>query len=202
MDRQPNGPSDVKNGADNQAAATSKSGLSRSIGKWTAAFLTAAMIIGTGLFSSLGATAAKAGSGLLLAMMLGGLVALATGLSAAQLGINFPEEGGAFTWSRKFGRETLGFIAGCSYLGKGIVSTVVIALAFANYSARIAPGLPLHVVAAGAVLLAMAVNILGIDLNAKALIYLLFVELALLGILVGFSAHAARPSNLTPVLGN
>src|SRR5438105_4790851 len=127
----------TENQRPDQKEDESKSGLSRSLGRWTAMLLTAAMIIGTGLYSSLGATAAKAGSGLLLAMMLGGLVALATGLSAAQLGINFPEAGGAFTWSRKFKHETLGFIAGCSYLGKGIVSTVVITLTFAIYTAQV-----------------------------------------------------------------
>src|SRR2546430_13363880 len=116
--------------------------------------LTAAMIIGTGLFAALGETAEKAGSGLPLAIILGGLVILATGLSAASVGINFPEEGGGFTWSRKFGYPTLGFIAGCAYLGKGIVSTVVIALAFALYTAQMLQGLPpyvVHIIAAGAV---------------------------------------------------
>src|SRR5256885_6272614 len=138
------------------------------------------MIIGTGLFAALGETTQKAGSGLQLAMILSGLVALATGLSAASVGVNFPEEGGGFTWSRKFGYPTLGFIAGCAYLGKGVVSTVVIALAFAAYTARIAQGLPpyaMHVIAAIAVLAVSAVNLRGIELNAKALIITLCVQL-------------------------
>src|SRR5204862_7685917 len=112
-----------------------KSGLRRGLGRMLAMLLTAAMIIGTGLFAALGETAEKAGSGLLLAITLSGLVILATGLSAASVGINFPEEGGGFTWSRKFGYDTLGFIAGCAYLGKEIVFTVVIALGFAMYTA-------------------------------------------------------------------
>ena len=92
--------------------AESKSSLTRTLGRTTATLLTAAMILGTGLFAALGETADKAGSGLLLAMLLSGLVALATGLSAASLGVIFPEEGGAFTWSRKFSYNTLGFVAG------------------------------------------------------------------------------------------
>src|SRR5947199_1751288 len=138
-----------------QSAAPSGSSLSRSLGRTTAMLLTAAMIIGTGLFAALGETAEKAGSGLLLAIALSGLVPLATGLSAASLGINFPEEGGGFTWSRKFGYDTLGFAAGCAYLGKGVVSTVVIALAFALYTAQGFEGLPpyaTHVIASGAIL--------------------------------------------------
>src|SRR5437016_5893609 len=162
------------------------------------------MIIGTGLVAALGATAEKAGSGLLLAMVFSGLVALATGLSAASVGIHFPEEGGGFIWSRKFGYPTLGFAAGCAYLGKGIVSTVVISLAFALYTAQGFQGLPpyaTHIIASVAILVIAAVNYLGIELNAKLLIVLLFVQLALLGVFVGFAAPAVRPANLTPVTG-
>src|SRR2546430_15950692 len=176
----------------------------RVLGRTSATFLTAAMIIGTGLFAALGATAEKAGSGLLLAMIFSGLVALATGLSAASVGIHFPEEGGGFTWSRKFGYPTLGFVAGCAYLGKGIVSTVVIALAFATYTAQMSDGLPsygMHAVASAAVLLVTAVNLLGIELNAKVLIVTLFVELALLGVFVGFAIPQVQVANLTPLLG-
>ncbi len=60
------------------------------------------MIIGTGIFGALGATAEKAGSALLLAMIPGALVAWSTGVSGAQLGVNFPEAGGAFVWARAF----------------------------------------------------------------------------------------------------
>src|SRR5260221_14407563 len=171
--------------------SNSKASSRRVLGRTTAMLLTAAMIIGTGLFAALGETAEKAGSGLLLAILLSGLVALATGLSAASVGINFPDEGGGFTWSRKFGYNTLGFVAGCAYLGKGIVSTVVISLAFAMYTAQVVGGLPryaMHIVASTAVLLVAAFNYLGVELNAKVLIILLFVQLALLGVFVGFAA--------------
>src|SRR5436190_13522699 len=133
-----------------------KSSLHRTLGRTTAMLLTAAMIIGTGLFAALGETVEKAGSGVLIAITLSGLVILATGLSAASVGINFPEEGGGFTWSRKFGYPTLGFIAGCAYLGKGIVSTVVISLASALYTAAMFEGLPpyaMHILASAAILL-------------------------------------------------
>ncbi|WP_158664435.1 hypothetical protein [Cupriavidus metallidurans] len=46
-----------------------------------------------------------------MAMLIGGLIALLTGISAAQVGINRPEEGGAFLWLRDFDRPTISFIA-------------------------------------------------------------------------------------------
>jgi len=185
-------------------SAATTSSLRRSLGRGTATWLTAAMIIGTGLFAALGPTTEKAGTGLLLAIGISGLVALATGLSTASVGVNFPEEGGAFTWSRKLGHNTVGFVAGCAYLGKGIVSTVVISLAFAIYTAQVVDGLPpyaIHIVASVAVLLVAAVNYLGVELNAKLLIFLLFVQLALLGVFVGFAAPAVQAENFVPALG-
>src|SRR5213593_5089067 len=174
----------------NEAESTPKSSLRRALGPSMATLLTAAMIIGTGLFAALGETAERAGSGLLLAILLSGLVALATGLSAASCGINYPQEGGGFNWSRQFGYPTLGFVAGCAYLGKGIVSTVVIALAFAAYTAQTGEGLPsyaMHLIASAAVLLVAGVNYFGLELNAKLAINLLFVQIALLAVFVGFA---------------
>src|SRR5213076_1674796 len=165
--------------ATEEKATEIKSSLHRTLGRTTAMLLTAAMIIGTGLFAALGETGEKAGSGLLLAILLSGSVALATGLSAASCGINDPDEGGGFTWSRKFGYPTLGFVAGCAYLGKGIVSTVVIALAFAAYTAQMVNYMPPYltqIIAGAAVLVVTAVNFLGVDLNAKMLIGTLAVQ--------------------------
>src|SRR6266566_6058779 len=120
-------PSEVVSGQQS-GKAESRTSLARTLGRSTATLMTAAMIIGTGIFGAVGSATAKAGSGILIAMVLGGLIALATGVSAAQLGVNYPKEGGAFTWAREFNHKTIGFIAGCAYLGKGIFSLSVISL--------------------------------------------------------------------------
>src|SRR5438445_13225293 len=92
--------------------ATSQGESARTIGRMAATLLTAAMIIGTGIFGALGATAAHAGSALLLAMMPGALVAWCTGVSGAQLGVNFPKAGGAFVWARASHHSSLALICG------------------------------------------------------------------------------------------
>src|SRR5438132_9907898 len=102
------------NNDDSQAGKTGVAA-ARTLGRVAATLLTAAMIIGTGIFGALGATAEKAGSALLLAMIPGALVAWSTGISGAQLGVNFPKVGGAFVWARAFHFDSLGFIAGCCY---------------------------------------------------------------------------------------
>jgi len=143
--------------------------------------MTAGMIIGTGIFGALGATAEQAGGALLLAMIPGGLVCLATGISGAQLGVNFPRQGGAFIWARAFHLNTVAFIAGCCYIGQGIVGISVVALAFAHYSAQLVPDLPIHLVAGTIVLVAVALNSFGISFTSKVIIGLMLAIVALLG---------------------
>ena len=160
------------------------------------------MMVGIGIFAAFGAATEAAGSGILVAMLLGGSVAFATGMSAANLGINDPTEGGAYTWARGSGHDTLGFIAGCGYLGKNLVSMSVIALAFATYLGQVLPGLPEHVVAAAVVLLITGLNLFGIRLTSRVLIGLLAIDVGLLAIYGVASLHAFDAGRLTPVLGD
>ncbi len=182
-------------------ASNSVRSSTRSLGKITAVLLTAAMIVGTGLFASLGAATAAAGSGILVAMLIGGVIALFTGISAAEVGVNYPEEGGAFIWTRRFGFHTVSFIAGFSYLFDGIVGLGVLALGFATYSAQIFPGLPIPLAASIALIAVAAVNFFGISPTSKILIGIFLVNLLLLGLYVAFAVPSAQVKHLTPVLG-
>ncbi len=182
-------------------ASNSVRSSTRSLGKITAVFLTAAMIVGTGLFASLGAATAAAGSGILVAMLIGGVIALFTGISAAEVGVNYPEEGGAFIWTRRFGFHTVSFIAGFSYLFDGIVGLGVLALGFATYSAQIFPGLPIPLAASIALIAVAAVNFFGISPTSKILIGIFLINLLLLGLYVASAVPSAQVKHLTPVLG-
>lgn len=173
----------------------------RSLGRITALLFTAAMIVGTGLFTSLGAATAEAGSGILVAMLIGGVVALLTGISAAEVGVNYPEEGAAFSWTRRFGLHTLSFIAGFSFLFQGIVGLCVLALGFATYSAQIFPSLPIPIAASIALIAVAAVNFFGISPTSKILIGIFLINLLLLGVYVGIAAPSVQLKHLTPVLG-
>src|SRR5437667_366745 len=170
-----------------RTTSTSMRSSTRSLGKITAVLLTAAMIVGTGLFASLGAATAAAGSGILVAMLIGGVIALLTGISAAEVGVNYPQEGGAFIWTRRFGFPTISFVAGLAYLFDGIVGLGVLALGFATYSAQIFPGLPVPLAASVALIAVAAVNLLGITQNSKVLIGVFFINLLLLTVYVGVS---------------
>src|SRR5438034_1877176 len=159
------------------------------------------MIVGTGLFTSVGAATAKAGSGILIAILIGGVIALLTGISAAEVGVNYPQEGGAFIWTRRFGFHTISFIAGLSYLFDGIVGLGVLALGFATYSAQIFPGLSVPLAASLALIAVAAVNFLGISPTSKILIGVFLVNVLLLALYVGFAVPRVHGEHLTPVLG-
>ena len=177
-------------------------GNQRKFGKTTATLLTASMIVGTGLFTSLGGATEKAGSGILLAMLIGGVVALLTGLSAAQSGVNYPEEGGAFIWTRKFGYPTISFIAGCSYLFDGITGLGILALGFATYSAQMFPWLPIQFAACLALVAVAVINFIGIKPTAKVLIGIFFLNLVLMIFYVAFSFKKINFENFNPLFGN
>jgi APA family basic amino acid/polyamine antiporter len=177
-------------------------GLRRELGPFTATLFTAGMMVGIGIFAAFGAATEAAGSGILIAILLGGSVALATGISAAQLGVNNPTEGGAFTWARDFDHPTLGFIAGSGYLGKNLVSMSVIALAFATYLGQVIQGLPTHIVAAGGVLAVTGLNLFGIRLTSRVLIGLLAAVVGLLAVYGGASLHAVDAGHLAPIFGD
>src|SRR5207244_8765827 len=168
----------------------------RELGPFTATLFTAGMMVGIGIFATLCPATEAAGSCILGAILLGGSVALATGISAAQLGVNNPTEGGAFTWARDFDHPTLGFIAGSGYLGKNLVSMSVIALAFATYLGQVIPGLPAHIVAAAGVLAITGLNLFGIHLTSRVLIGLLAVVVALLALYGDADLHAVADGRL------
>jgi len=172
----------------------------RTLGRPAATLMTAGMIIGTGIFGALGATAEHAGGALLLAMIPGGLVCWATGISGAQLGVNFPRHGGAFLWARAFHYNRLAFVAGCCYVGQGIVGTSVVSLVFAHYSAQFVPGLPVHLTAGAIVLVVVALNSFGISFTSKVIIGLMLIIVSLLGVFVFILAPHVELNRLAPTL--
>src|SRR5207253_1489385 len=103
------------------------------IGPVAGVFITIATVIDAGVFATLGPATDRAGTGILLSVVLAGLIALASGTSGAQLGSAFQVSGGAFIWTRKVGLPTVSFAAGLCFLGKEIVGQSVNALVLIGY---------------------------------------------------------------------
>ncbi|WP_425801135.1 amino acid permease [Desulfitobacterium sp. Sab5] len=173
-----------------------------SLGKVTALLLTSAMMVGTGIYTTLGEATGEARAGILISMLIGVFIVMLTAISAAEVGVNYPEEGGAFIWMRLFGYPSISFAAGISYLIKGIVGLGIPSLGLATYSAQIFPELPVPIVASIALLVVAAVNFFGISPTSKVLIGIFFINLILFGLYVGSAVPNVKIDNLTPVLSS
>jgi basic amino acid/polyamine antiporter, APA family len=107
--------------------------LRREVGLPGAVFMGLGSIVGTGLFVSLGIAAGVAGTWILLALPLAALLALANGLSSAQLAAAHPVSGGTYEYGYRFLNPALGFTAGWTFLLAKGASAATAALGFAGY---------------------------------------------------------------------
>ncbi|WP_243375535.1 hypothetical protein [Geotalea sp. SG265] len=150
--------------------ADAKLAVPRTLGIWAAPFITISMVVDAGIFASLGPAAEKAGSGLPLAVGLAGLIALATGISAAKCGAVVPISGAGFIWGRTIGFDRLAFVGGVAFLVKEAVADSVNALLLFTYAQQLALSLPLHVAAAATVVAATIINYFGLGPTKKVLV--------------------------------
>lgn len=128
--------------AKSQAVAPGDEGLDRAIGLGSAVLLVVGSVIGSGIFLTSGEMAAQIPSAslLLAAWVLGGVLAIAGGLTYAEMGAMFPRSGGVYV----FLREAYGGLSAFLY---GWVSLLVIisgsmaavAVGFAEYLSYFIP---------------------------------------------------------------
>lgn len=109
--------------------------LRRTVGLPGAVSLGLGSMVGTGVFAGLALGASVAGAGLLVAVLLAGALALANGLSSAQLAANHPVSGGTYEYGYRYLNPTAGFVAGTTFLLAKAASAATAALALAGYLA-------------------------------------------------------------------
>ncbi|MBV6622020.1 MAG: amino acid permease [Rivularia sp. (in: Bacteria)] len=112
---------------------TSSPQLLRELGVLGATVMGLGSIIGTGVFVSIGIAAGIAGNAVILAVMIGALVATCNGLNSAQLAANHPVSGGSYEYGYKYLNSWLGFTAGWMFLLAKSASAATAALGFASY---------------------------------------------------------------------
>lgn len=157
-------------------------------------------IIGAGIFVVLGEAAGVAGAGTPLAVLFAAGVAAFSGLSAAQLGVNYPRVGGAYEFGYELLVPIVGFTAGLSFLLGSTVGSAALTLTFASYLQALAPGIPLRVIAVALALLAVAVNVAGVQQSRRTnnLLVAFKVAVLLIFVLVGLAARGRwQPGTLS-----
>lgn len=141
-------------------------------------------IIGAGIFAVLGAAAGVAGAALPVAILIAALVAAANGLSAAELGANYPYAGGPYTFGYRMLAPVVGFGAGWLYLLAYLLGSTAIALTFAGYLQAMAPHLPQRAVAAALAVLGLAVNLAGVQQSRRVNDLLVGIKVLALAVVV------------------
>lgn len=90
-------------------------------------------MVGTGVFVSVGIAAGVAGPSVIAATLLAALVALANGLSSAQLAAAHPVSGGTYEYGYRWLSPVLGFSAGWMFMLAKSASAATAALGFSGY---------------------------------------------------------------------
>jgi APA family basic amino acid/polyamine antiporter len=107
--------------------------LARVLGLWGAVGMGLGSILGTGVFVSLAIAAGIAGWAVVPAVIVAGLLALANGLSSAQLAAAYPVSGGTYEYAHRLLHPAAGFAAGWTFLAAKSASAATAALGCAGY---------------------------------------------------------------------
>jgi APA family basic amino acid/polyamine antiporter len=116
----------------------------RRIGLVSATMLVVASMIGVGVFTTTGLLVrdVQSTTAVLVAWLVGAILALCGALSYAELGALLPENGGEYQLLSRIFHPAAGFVAGwVSFVVGFSAPLAAVSIAFGEYSARIVPGL-------------------------------------------------------------
>ncbi len=140
--------------------------VTRRFGVTTAALLVVASMVGTGVFTTTGFLLRDLGSSgaVLVAWVVGGLLAVSGALAYAELAAALPFNGGEYQLLSRIYHPGVGFVAGWISLVVGFSAPMAAAaVAFGVYAAHLAPGLEPRWTALGLILVLGAVHTLRVS---------------------------------------
>ncbi|GBE91182.1 APC family permease [Nostoc cycadae] len=115
------------------SVSNSPTQLKRELGVFGATLMGLGSIVGTGVFVSIGIAVGIAGPAVILAVVIGAIVATCNGLNSAQLAANHAVSGGTYEYGYKYLTPAFGFTAGWMFLVAKTASAATAALGFAGY---------------------------------------------------------------------
>jgi APA family basic amino acid/polyamine antiporter len=173
----------------------------RRLGVATATLLVVASMVGTGVFTTTGLLVRDLGSpsAVLVAWLVGGLLALCGALSYSELAASIPRNGGEYSILSRVYHPSVGFVAGFISLVVGFSAPIAAsALAFGQYFSALVPGVNPHVAAVGLVLGLSALHALHVRMGSGLQNVLTAANVALIvGIIVG-GLWLGNPGHLAP----
>lgn len=168
--------------------------LKRELGVFGAVLMGLGSIVGTGVFVSIGIAAGIAGSAVIFAVIIGGIIAICNGLNSAQLAANHPVSGGTYEYGYQYLTPAFGFTAGWMFLVAKTASAATAALGFAGYLLNIVGGNAGLVVPIAVVAVAVMTLVVLSGIKRSNLANTVIVSLTLLSL--GFFIIACLPRAL------
>lgn len=171
--------------------------LKKEINLWGGISILAGIMIGSGIFFLGGQILSRIGNSLplsLLAWLIGGLITLFSGLTYAELGTLFPENGGYYLYLKKAYGRNVAFIAGIMNLVLSSSGSIaLLAILFGQVLSNIFPALAnvIWLVAILAIVILTVVNYLGVKVGTLTQIIFMvakiipIIAIIILGLILG-----------------
>ena len=161
-------------------------------------------MIGGGIFAVLGLAIAQAGHAVPLTLVVGGVIALLTGLSYAHLGLAFHGDGGSFTYiEHAFGRPALAAVAGWLLVAGYVGTLALYATAFGAYGATLISGGAPTVLSGGLAALVLivflAINLGGAKTSGRTELIVVAIKLAILAVFALAGLFSATRQHFEPL---
>ncbi|MEU8524272.1 MULTISPECIES: APC family permease [Streptomyces] len=167
--------------------------LRRTLGVFDAVVIGLGAMVGAGIFVALGPAAGAAGSALLPALGLAGLVAYCNAMASARLAALYPASGGTYVYGRERLGPFWGYLAGWAFVVGKTASCAAMALTVGAYAWPDQA----HAVAVAAVVALTALNCTGVQKSALAARVIVALVLAVLAAVVVVSFGAGEAGRLS-----
>lgn len=153
--------------------------------------------VGAGIFALVGEILGSAGDQAPLAFLVAGVIAGLTGISYMALVAQFPRAGGEAVYVRNGLGSAAGRVAGLGVVVTGVVSSAVVALAFAGYVSTLV-AVPKRVTAVGIVIVLCIVAWWGVRESVILAAVVTLLEVGTLIVVVGFGIPALETEAIAP----
>jgi basic amino acid/polyamine antiporter, APA family len=172
--------------------------LKRCLGLWSATALNVGAIIGGGIFVVAGIVASKAGSAMLISMVIAAIIALLTALSFVELASWQPVEGSSYEYTRQLVSPFAGFLSGWMWVISNTFGGAAVSLGFAYYLHAAFPQLPITITAAVLCLAFTALNYYGAKPSSQLNNVFVIIKIAVLAFFVVYGLLFFQPGNFAP----
>jgi len=162
-------------------------------------------MVGGGIFSVLGLSIAISGHAAPLAFIIGGIIAMLTGMSYASLGLRYRDDGGSFTYlEQAFNGENIAGISGWLLIAGYIGTLALYAYTFGAYGSAMLGkdahiGVVKHLLESLILLLFLGINLYGVKAAGETEDVIVMVKVAILCLFAVIGLIYVKPQNIFPV---